>query len=202
MIFQEKCFKCYILLINSILLHCLIAFTSWDIGHYMYYNCFLTRFSRCKFCIKPYISNQAVFLDHQKGKTKIWISLERKKLLRWNQNSFIPDSAPLIDSLACTENRNELLLFCNDANTSIWINTFNTTVLFPTFEVDAHLKHFFRRKSFHNVNKYKTEKGRELGCFIERKCFRLATFLIVNDYFSKKHWTYKICWSNFLLRNT
>ena len=41
--------------------HCLVAFTSWDIGQYVYCNCLLTRLWRYKFWNWPYFSNQAVF---------------------------------------------------------------------------------------------------------------------------------------------
>ena len=41
MIFQEKCLSCYILLTAKF--HCLIVSISWDIGLYVYYNCWLTR---------------------------------------------------------------------------------------------------------------------------------------------------------------
>ena len=45
-VFEEKCFSCYILLIKF---HCLVAFTSWDIGQYVYYNCSLTKLWRHEF---------------------------------------------------------------------------------------------------------------------------------------------------------
>ena len=44
--FQEKCFSCYILLNDQF--HCLISFTSRDIGQYVYYNCSLNRLLRHK----------------------------------------------------------------------------------------------------------------------------------------------------------
>ena len=50
--------------------HCLIAFTSWDIGQYVYCNCLLTRLWRYKFWNWPYLSNQAVFLQYEKAKKK------------------------------------------------------------------------------------------------------------------------------------
>ena len=56
--FQEKYFSCYILLTDKI--HCLIAFTSRDIGLYVFYNCFLTGCDVIKveiniiFLIKPF----------------------------------------------------------------------------------------------------------------------------------------------------
>ena len=45
MIFQVKCFSCYILSKS----HCLIAFTSRDIGQHVHYNCLLTRLDVIKF---------------------------------------------------------------------------------------------------------------------------------------------------------
>ena len=68
--------------------HCLIAFISWDIGQYMYWNCFLTRLWRHKFWNSPYLSIQAVFRYDQKFKTKIELSWEREELLRWNKKHF------------------------------------------------------------------------------------------------------------------
>ena len=37
-VFQEKCFSCYNLVTDHI--RCLIVFISWDIGQYVYCNCF------------------------------------------------------------------------------------------------------------------------------------------------------------------
>ena len=45
--FQEKCFSCYILFTDHTSLS--IAFTSRDIGQYVYYNCLLTRLCVIKF---------------------------------------------------------------------------------------------------------------------------------------------------------
>ena len=53
----------------------LIAFNSWDIGQYVYCNCFLTKLWRHKFWSKPYISNQV---------------FENEKSLRWNKKHFSP----------------------------------------------------------------------------------------------------------------
>ena len=36
---------------------CLVAFISWDIGQYVYFNCLLTRLWRYKFRTEPYLSN-------------------------------------------------------------------------------------------------------------------------------------------------
>ena len=84
--FQEKCFSCYFLLTDQI--HCLIAFTSRDIGLYVFYNCFLTRLWRHKIWNKPYLFNQALLIHDQKVKPKTSISWKRKELLRWNKNHF------------------------------------------------------------------------------------------------------------------
>ena len=51
--------------------HCLVVFTSWDIGQFVYYSYLLTSLWGQKFCIWPYLSNQAVFLQDQEVKTKI-----------------------------------------------------------------------------------------------------------------------------------
>ena len=40
---------------------CLVAFTSWDIGQYVYCNSLITRLWRNKFWDKFYLSNQVVF---------------------------------------------------------------------------------------------------------------------------------------------
>ena len=41
--------------------YCLVVFTLWDNGKYVYCNCFLTRLWRHKFWNQLYLSNQAVF---------------------------------------------------------------------------------------------------------------------------------------------
>ena len=41
--------------------HCLVAFTSWDIGQYMYCNYLLTRLWRHKFWNQIYLSNKVTF---------------------------------------------------------------------------------------------------------------------------------------------
>ena len=46
---------------------CRIAFTSWDIGQYVYCNCLLTRLWRHKLWNRLYLSNQAVFLRQDKN---------------------------------------------------------------------------------------------------------------------------------------
>ena len=59
--------------------HCLVSFTSRDIGQYVYCNCMLTK----KFGFLIMFS-----LHVQKVKTKIWISWERRELLGWNKKTF------------------------------------------------------------------------------------------------------------------
>ena len=66
----------------------LAAFTLWDIGQYVYYNCLLTRFWRHKFWNYPYLSNQVIFSHGQYLNTKIEISWEWGEILRWNKNHF------------------------------------------------------------------------------------------------------------------
>ena len=68
--------------------HCLIAFTSWDFGQCVYCNCLLTKLGRHKFWNQPYLSNQVVFLNDQKVKTKMLIYWKRKELLRKNEKYF------------------------------------------------------------------------------------------------------------------
>ena len=68
-----------------------MAFTSWNIGQYVYCNCLLTRLWHHKFwtylilifLLKP------IFLHDQKVKTNISISWEQKELLRWKKKLFI-----------------------------------------------------------------------------------------------------------------
>ena len=69
--------------------HCLIAFTSWDIGQYVYCKCLLSRLWRQRFWNQPDLSNQAVFLHDQNVRTKIEISWERKEPLTWNKKHFL-----------------------------------------------------------------------------------------------------------------
>ena len=51
--------------------HCLVAFTLWDIAHYLYCNCFLTRLYCHKVWNQHYLYNQVFFLHGQKVNTKI-----------------------------------------------------------------------------------------------------------------------------------
>ena len=48
----------------------LVAFTSWDIGQYVYCNSLLNRSWRNKFSNEPYLSNQAVFSRWAKSQDK------------------------------------------------------------------------------------------------------------------------------------
>ena len=57
-----------------------IAFTSWDIGQYVYCNCLLTRLWRHKFQNQPDLSNQSVFIHDQKVKTPKIVSDLRERL--------------------------------------------------------------------------------------------------------------------------
>ena len=50
--------------------HCLVVFTSWDIGQFVYYGYLLTSLWRQKFCIWPYLSNQAVFSKRPRSQDK------------------------------------------------------------------------------------------------------------------------------------
>ena len=59
---------------------CLVVFTSWDIGEYVYCNSLLTRFWRNKFWNKHYLSNQAVF--------STWPKLGQKFKYFVNEKSF------------------------------------------------------------------------------------------------------------------
>ena len=54
----------------------------------MYCKCLLTTLWRHKFWKWHCYSNQAVFLHDTKFKAKVYISWERKKLLRWNKKHF------------------------------------------------------------------------------------------------------------------
>ena len=59
--------------------HSLFAFTSWDIGKYVYCNCLLTKLWRHTFRNYPYLSNQAVFPRWPKNQVKMMKYLENKK---------------------------------------------------------------------------------------------------------------------------
>ena len=84
---RKMCLMLYSINCLIILFHCLIAFT--DIGQYGYCNYLLTRLWRHKFWNLPYLSNEAVFLNDQKVKTKMEISWEWKELLlMWNKKHY------------------------------------------------------------------------------------------------------------------
>ena len=55
-------------------IHCLVAFTSWDIGQYVYCNCLLTRLWRHIFLNWPYLSNKAIFLHDIHKTFRIFLS--------------------------------------------------------------------------------------------------------------------------------
>ena len=50
--------------------YCLVAFTTWDVGQYIYCNCLLTKLWRHKFSNQPYLSNQASFSTWPKSQDK------------------------------------------------------------------------------------------------------------------------------------
>ena len=56
-----------------------IAFTSWDIGQYVYYKCLLTGLWRHKFWNWPYIPNQVVFFTWPKNQDENLNILRTKK---------------------------------------------------------------------------------------------------------------------------
>ena len=64
----------------------MIAFTSWDIGRYVYCNV-LTRLWRHKIWSQPDLSSQSIFL-HDLSQGKNLNILRIKKLLRWNKKHF------------------------------------------------------------------------------------------------------------------
>ena len=66
-IFEEKYFSCYILLIGQVSLS---GFTSWDIEQYVYCNCLLTRLWRHKLWSQSYLSNRAIFSTWPKSHDK------------------------------------------------------------------------------------------------------------------------------------
>ena len=60
----------------------LVAFTSWDIGKYVYYNCLLTRSWRHEFWNWFCLSNQAVFSTWPKSHDKNLTTLRTKKAFK------------------------------------------------------------------------------------------------------------------------
>ena len=61
--------------------HCLVVFTSWDIGQYVSCNCLFTRLWRHKFWNQPDLSNKATF--------STWLKIQEKylKIFSCNFNS-------------------------------------------------------------------------------------------------------------------
>ena len=62
--------------------HCLIVFTSWVIGQYVYCKYFLTRLWCHKFWNWRFLSNQAVFVHDQKSQDKNINILRTEELLK------------------------------------------------------------------------------------------------------------------------
>ena len=60
--------------------HCLVVFTSWDNGHYVYCSCLLNRLWRHKFWHEPYLSNEAVFSTWPESQNKNLNILRTKKI--------------------------------------------------------------------------------------------------------------------------
>ena len=61
--------------------HCLVAFTSWDIGQYVYCNCH-------EFCSEAYFSNQAHFPTWPKSHNKILSILRTKRAFKMKLKAF------------------------------------------------------------------------------------------------------------------
>ena len=64
--------------------YCLVAFTSWDIGQYVYCNYLLIRMWRHKFWDYFVLSTQAVFSKWQKSKDKNLNILRTKRAFKMN----------------------------------------------------------------------------------------------------------------------
>ena len=62
--------------------HCLVAFTSWAIGQYVYCNCLLARLWRHKFQNYDDLSRQAVFIHDQKSQDKNLNILRMKRAFK------------------------------------------------------------------------------------------------------------------------
>ena len=80
---------------------CLIPFTSWDIGPYVYCNCLFPRLWRHKLWNKSKLFYQAVLVDDKKVTKKCWTFTERKELFRWNKKHFSPFFTKLSASRNC-----------------------------------------------------------------------------------------------------
>ena len=64
--------------------HCLVTFTSWDIGQYVYCNYLLTWLWRHKFCSQLYLSNQAIPTWHKiQDKNLIILRMKRDFKMKW-----------------------------------------------------------------------------------------------------------------------
>ena len=129
------------------------CFTSWDIGQYLYCNCLFLRLWRQKLWNQPYFSNQAVFLDDQKVKTKIWISWEEKELLKLSKEIFFiifkglsvaknclrPKSAPLIQTALCRRNFCFYKSFCSHQGSLLTksYEIINEIITFSKSPIDA-----------------------------------------------------------------
>ena len=68
--------------------HCLVAFTSWDIGQYVYSNCFLTRLWRHKFWNYPCLSNKAGFSTWPKSQGKNLNIMRAKWAFKMKEKTF------------------------------------------------------------------------------------------------------------------
>ena len=71
--------------------YCLVAFTLWDLGQYVYCNCLLTRLWCQKLWNDLYFSNQVNFLTWPKYQDKNLRQKvkyhEKEKILRWNKKN-------------------------------------------------------------------------------------------------------------------
>ena len=70
MIFKEKYFSRYIILSTYQISLCLIAFNSWAIALYVYWNCLFSTLWRNKFWNQPSLPYQNLFLHYQKSQHK------------------------------------------------------------------------------------------------------------------------------------
>ena len=68
----------------------MVVFTSWDICQYVYFNFLLTSLGRHKFWNWPYLSNQTLFLNDRKVKTKIHILRTKRAFkVKWKASFII-----------------------------------------------------------------------------------------------------------------
>ena len=68
--------------------HCLVTFTSWDIGQYVYCHCLLTSLRRHKFWNWPYLLNHAVFSAWSKHQDKNLNILRTKRTFKMKEKYF------------------------------------------------------------------------------------------------------------------